>query len=141
MSATLDAAVRLGKDYLENLRSTKNQAQRTIKQLFDVSQKLITDQTEIQGVSNIGWYTHSWQRTTLLSDKAVQLLTAEVYVFSDSVLCLGRMHQHPEAIDAWKKKIEWFTDTAHCRELDRTTGSQWISSGQFPRIHNLTDSR
>ena len=48
MSASLDAAVHLGKDYLENLHSTKNQAQRTLKQSFDVSQKLITDQTEIQ---------------------------------------------------------------------------------------------
>ena len=39
MSATLDAAVHLGKDDLENLHSTPNQAQRTIRQLFDVSQK------------------------------------------------------------------------------------------------------
>ena len=49
MSPTLDAAVHLGKDYLENLHSIKNQAQRTIRQVFDVSQQLITDQTEIQG--------------------------------------------------------------------------------------------
>ena len=48
-----------GKDYLENLHSTKNQTQRTIRQLFDLSQKLITDQTEIQGISKIGWHTHT----------------------------------------------------------------------------------
>ena len=54
MSATVDAVVHLGTSYVENWHSTKNQAPRTIKQLFDVSQKLITDQTEIQGVSKIG---------------------------------------------------------------------------------------
>ena len=58
MSATLDAAVHLGKDYLENFHSTKNQTRRTIRQLFDVSQKLVTDQTKIQGISKIGCHTH-----------------------------------------------------------------------------------
>ena len=81
----------------------KNQTQRTIGHLFDLSQKLITDQTEIQGVSKIGWHTHPWQRTTLLTDKAVQLSTAKVYVFSDSVLCLGKMNPHPESIDMEEK--------------------------------------
>ena len=71
MSATLDAAVHLGQNYLENLLSTKNQTQRTMRQSFDVSQKLITDQTEIQGISKIGWHTDPWQRTTLLRDTGV----------------------------------------------------------------------
>ena len=45
MTATLDTAVHLGEDYLENLHFTKNQPQRTIRQLFDVTKKkLITDQ-------------------------------------------------------------------------------------------------
>ena len=51
VSAAVDAAVCLGTHYLVNVHSTKNQAQRTIRKLFDASQKLITDQTEIQGVS------------------------------------------------------------------------------------------
>ena len=44
MSVTLNAAVHLGKDYLENLHSAKNQPQQTVKRLFDVTNKLITDQ-------------------------------------------------------------------------------------------------
>ena len=67
------------------IRSTKNQTPRTITQLFDVSNKCIHDQTEIQGVSRINWHTHLWQRATLLSDK-VRLSTVKVFVFSDSVL-------------------------------------------------------
>ena len=52
MSVTLNAAVHLGKEYLENLQSTKNQPQRPAKQLFDVTKMLITNQKEIQGISD-----------------------------------------------------------------------------------------
>ena len=31
------------------------------------------------------------------------------FFFSDSVLCLGKIHQHPESNEAWKKRIEWIT--------------------------------
>ena len=46
MSVTLQAVVHLGKDYTENLRSTKNQSFKSLRQLFQVTEKLITDQTE-----------------------------------------------------------------------------------------------
>ena len=106
---------------------------RPIRHLFDVAQKLITDQTEIQGIPKMGWHTHLWQRTTLLSDKGVQLSTAKVYVFSDSVLRPGKMKPHPESTDAWKKKIEWFADTSQFRDLDRIDGeSMEIEWKSFP---------
>ena len=44
MSVTLQAAVRLGKDYSENLCSIKNQSMRSLKQFIQVTGKLITDQ-------------------------------------------------------------------------------------------------
>ena len=68
-----------------------------------MTKKLITDQTEIQGIPKIDWHTRPWPRISLLSDKAVQL-SARVYVFSDSVLCLGKMNPYPESVDAWKKE-------------------------------------
>ena len=46
MSVTLQAAVHLGKDYTENLRSTKSQSKKSLRQLFQVTRMLITDQTE-----------------------------------------------------------------------------------------------
>ena len=57
MSATVDAASHLGKDYLENLHSTKNQSQRAIKHVFDATKKFITDQTQIQYQRLIGAHT------------------------------------------------------------------------------------
>ena len=53
MSVTLQAAVHLGKDHAENLRSTKNQTLKSMKQLFHMTERLITDQTEITGLTTI----------------------------------------------------------------------------------------
>ena len=39
---------------------------------------------EIQGISMIDWHQRSWQRTTLLTDRAVRLSTAKASVVSDS---------------------------------------------------------
>ena len=55
----------------------------------------------------------------MLSDRAVQMSTAKVYVFSDSVLCLGRIDQHSQAIDKWKEKIQRFINSPEYRELHR----------------------
>ena len=71
MTVTQQAAVHPGNDYLENLHSTKNQSHRTVKQLFDVTKKLVRDQKEIQGLSMINWQENPWKRTTLLTDRAV----------------------------------------------------------------------
>ena len=45
LSVNLQAAVHLGVDCTENLRSTKNQPKKSLRQLFQVIQKLIIDQT------------------------------------------------------------------------------------------------
>ena len=77
---------------------TKNQPQRTVKQLFDVTMMLVKERTEIQG----DWQENSWKWTTLLTDRAVQLSTARAYVFTDSVLCIRRISENP--VSAWKEK-------------------------------------
>ena len=88
MLVAQQAAVHLGTEYLENLHSTKNQSQRTMNQLSDVAKKLVSEQTEIHGISLIDWQEQSWKRTILFNDRAVQLSTAKVYVLSDSVLSM-----------------------------------------------------
>ena len=88
LSVTLQAAVHLGMDFTESLRSTKNQHRKSLRQLFQVTQKLITDQTEITGLATIDWQQPMWREMTLLTDRAVQFATAKTYVFSDAVLCL-----------------------------------------------------
>ena len=55
MSSTLQASVFMGKEYSENLRSIKNTGiNLTMKQTFDISEKLIAGQSdEIYGVNTI----------------------------------------------------------------------------------------
>ena len=84
-----------------------------MKQLFDVIRKLVSDQTEIQGISLINWHEKSWEKGTPLNDRVVQLSTAKVS-------CMGRIHDSPES--AWKEQIDWFMNSSQCRELDRIDG-------------------
>ena len=80
-----------------------NQPKKTLRQLFQVTQKLITDQTEITAITTIDWRQLMWRETTLLTDRDVQFATAKNYVFSDSVLCLGGISTEP--VKAWESKI------------------------------------
>ena len=85
-SVTLQAAIHLGKDSSENLRSTRNQSMRSLEQLFQVTGKLTTDQKEITGIPVIDWQQQMWQRTTLLTGKAVQFATAKTCLFRFSAV-------------------------------------------------------
>ena len=54
--------------------------------------------------------------------KQLSIFSTKVYVFSDSVLCLGRIHQHPESNEAWKKRIEGITTDQSYRDHDGING-------------------
>ena len=98
MSSTLEESVFMGKNYSENLHSIKNTVNNlTMKQMFDISEKLIVGQSDgIYGVAPIYWEDSSWKQLSLVSDEEVISLShAKVYVFSDSVLCFGKMNQNP----------------------------------------------
>ena len=100
MSSTFEASIFMGKNYSEISRSIKNTDNNlTMKQMFDISEKLICEQSdEICGVNPINWADSLWKQLSLVSDEEVISLShAKVYVFSDSVLCLGKMHQNPQS--------------------------------------------
>ena len=52
MSVTLESAVFLEKNYSDNWHSIKNTEDLTMKQMFDISAKLVSEQDEIYGVKN-----------------------------------------------------------------------------------------
>ena len=54
-------------------------------------------------------------------ERVINLQRAKVYVFSDSVLCLGKVHQHPNANESWKNRIEWITASQSYRDYDVIT--------------------
>ena len=49
-------------------------------------------------------------------ERIINLQRTKVYVFSDSVLCLGRIHQNLESYKAWKKRMEWITSSQSYRD-------------------------
>ena len=65
-----------------------------MKQMFDGSEQLVSEQGEIYGVKTISWKDSSWKYWSLTGDEQViSLHRTKVYVFSDSVLCLGTHNQ------------------------------------------------
>ena len=54
-----------------------------MKQMFDISEKLITEQSdEIYGMSTINWEHSAWKHLPLVGDEQViSLLHTKVYVF------------------------------------------------------------
>ena len=120
MNTSLRAAVHLGKDYDKNLRFVKNYLWKTTGQLFRETEKLISGQTEITDINLINFQDFRWVSTRLLHSRAYQYSTAKVYVFSDSVLCLGKMRDNP--FESWKKQIQRYSDNDYFSELSRIDG-------------------
>ena len=108
---------------------SKNTQINNIEGLFNVTTNLVADNTEIR---RLEWGSHSWTRSTLFNDRAIQLTKAKVYVYSDSVLCLGGIYTTGDAIEQWKGQV------ATCREENHSFNELWEwmenqlnSSGNF----------
>ena len=75
-----------------------------MKQMFDISEKLIAEQSDdLYGVNTINWEDSPWKRLSLTGDEEVISLShAKVYVFSDSVFCVGKMSENPQSKTVWE---------------------------------------
>ena len=112
------------KNYSDKWHSIKNTEDLTMKQMFDVSEKLIAEQSdEIYGVTTINWGDSSWKHLSLVGgEKVISLSHTKVYVFSDSVLYLGKMNEDPQSNIAWEDRLTWFKSSPEYRTLDRFDG-------------------
>ena len=123
MAVTMESAVFIGKNFQNNQNSIVNTADLTLKQMLDISAKLVAEQDEVSGLETIGWEKHSWKYLSLIGDeRIINLQRAKVHVFSDSVLCLGRIHQNPESNESWKNRIKWITSSQSYRDFDGISG-------------------
>ena len=94
-----------------------------MKQMFDTSSKLVSEQDEIYGVKTIDWENYSWKYLSLIGDgQIISLQRTKVHVFSDSVLCLGKIHEKPQSNAAWEQRLKWFKTSQEYRNLDRIDG-------------------
>ena len=102
------SGISMGENFQDNHNSIVNTANLTLQQMFDISAKLVAEQDEISGLETIGWEKHSWKYLSLIDDeRTINLQRTKVYVLLDSVSCLGKIHQNPDANEAWKTRIEW----------------------------------
>ena len=121
MSSTSETSAFMGKNYLDNLHSIKNTGKNlTLKQMFEISEHLILEKSdEIFGVSQVSWEISPWKQLSLVNDvEVISLSHAKVSVFSDSVLCLGKVNQNPTSNSAWEQQLNWFKIHHHYRTLD-----------------------
>ena len=83
MAVTMESATSMGKNFQDNQNSIVNTTDLTLKQMFGISAKLVSEQSdEIHGVAPINWEDY----LSLIGDeRVINLQRAKVYVFSDSV--------------------------------------------------------
>ena len=123
MVVTMNAATFMGKNFQDNQNFIMNTSDLALKKMFDFSAKLVGEQDEISNVEKIHWEKHSWKYLSLSGDETIiNLQRAKVHVFSDSVLCLGRVHQHPKSNEAWKDRIGWIITDQSYRAYDGISG-------------------
>ena len=96
----------------------------TLKQMFDISEKLIVEQSDgIFGVSQISWEDSPWRPLSLVKDEElISLSHAKVYVFSDSVLCFGKVNENPQSNTVWEDRLSCFKSSPEYRTLDTIDG-------------------
>ena len=89
---TLNAATFMGKNFSTMQNVVKNQESLTLKQMFDVTTQIIHNEEEMTGLDKILYQKNSWTQLSLINDPVViNLQSTKVYVFSDSVLCVGKV--------------------------------------------------
>ena len=128
-----------GKEFSCLQNTIKNSKDLTLKKMFDISEKLVSEQEEINNLDNVHWKSHSWKQLSLIGDETVSnLQRTKVCVFSDSVLSFGKVHQHPESNETRTKKIEWSINEKRHRDFDGVNGEpthfEWTI---FPRVTTL----
>ena len=123
MTVTIESAVFMGKNYLDTCQSIPNTKDLTLKQMFDISTRLVSEQDEISGLETIGWESHSWKYLSLIGGERVfNLQRTKVYVSSDSVLCLGKILENPQLNDAWELRLGWLKSSQNYGNFDRIDG-------------------
>ena len=80
-----------------------------------------------------------WKHLSLIGDEEVITLShAKFYVFSDSVLCRGRVNENPASNTVWENKLTWLKSSSQYRAWDTIDGEpmefEWDI---FPRFTTL----
>ena len=129
--------------------------------MFDILEKLRVGQSdEIFGLSQINWEASPWRQYyfwSMMKKSFISLSHGKVYVFSDSVLCLGKVNQNPALNTVWEEQLSWFKSSPQYRALDTldgepmefewnifpgfTTLQLWLQSSRVPVKNELRTTK
>ena len=76
--------------YEKNLEIFKNSEFENIKELFHITRMVIEGNSEIKSVFSADVAGSLWEKSVLLTDQAIKWTKARVFVYSVSVLCMGK---------------------------------------------------
>ena len=99
----------------------------------------MNNQEEVNCFDKILWGKNSGTRLSLIDDeKVINLQRTKVFEFSDSVLCLGKVLQHPECNEAWENTVAGVRSEKSYRDYDAITGeSTEFEWNIFPEFTTL----
>ena len=134
MSVTLESAVFMGKNYLDNCHSITNTKDLTLK--FDISAILVSEQDEISGVETIGW------EKSFMEIFVFDLVMKELSIFSAQrstsfqILHCVLVRYTRTSYQKLHGKTDWDGSKVHqnTETLTELTLNRLNSSGLFPRI-------
>ena len=128
MAATLNAVTFMGKSYSTMQNVVQNKENLALKQMFDITAQTIHNEDEICCLDKVVYQKNSW---------TLRLQSTKVHVFSDSVLCLGKVLQHPECNEAWKNRVAGVRAERNYSDFDDVRRVRGIRVEYFPRVHNV----
>ena len=125
----------------DNWHSIKNTEDLTMKQMFDIFEKLITGQSnEICGVKKklgslfMEIFVFDWKN--LSSASSTQKRST---FFSDSVSYLGKIKENTQSSIAWEDRLTWFKSSPEYRSLDKIEWAKEIRVEHLHRFHQIAD--
>ena len=112
--------------------------------MFDVTAQLVNNQEEIDCLDNSVWEEFLDTSVIIYDEVVINLQSTKVYVFSDSVLCLGKVLQHPESNEVWKNGVAGARAERSYRDYDAINGEstefEWKSSQDSQRCSSVIKS-
>ena len=139
MATTLNAATFMGKNYSTMQNVVQNEENLTLRQMFDVTAQTIHNEDEIYCLDKVVYQKNSSTQPSLINDPVIiNFQSTKVYVFSDSVLCLGKVLQHPECNEAWKSRVAGVRAERNYRDFEDVKGdSTEVEWNSFPGFTSL----
>ena len=113
MSSSMRAAIHLEQNYERNLETYKSTDFEQIENLFTINQNLVVDNPS----ETLDSRSLCWARSTLAHDQVKSWSKAKVRVYSDSILCLGKMSSGEEAEARWSSQVSEFQEYCPVEEF------------------------